>query len=265
MARHHRVWFAVALALGTAVIGCGGVSNDLFSGGSGASTSAGGSASVAGHTGAKGGSSSAGASASGGNANAGAPSGGGATGGRASGGAATGGGAAGGSANAGAGGAPGSAGVGGAGQAGMPGSAGVTGSAGTAAGGNAGAGAGGYSGAGVGGYSGVGGSGGDATCAELMALAASELNTARACDNGRNALQCTGQVANVCGCQTSVETNDSAATQAYLATLERIQDKHCAIACSALACLPSQRGVCESLVGTTVSGLCASVAGPITR
>jgi hypothetical protein len=130
----------------------------------------------------------------------------------------------------------------------------MTGSAGTAAGGNAGAGA--------AGNSGVGGSGGDATCAELMALAASELNTARACDNGRNALQCTGQVANVCGCQTWVETNDSAATQAYLATLKRFQDKHCVIACSALACLPSQRGVCESL---GASGLCASVTGPITN
>jgi hypothetical protein len=95
-----------------------------------------------------------------------------------------------------------------------------------------------------------------------MTLAQSELETARACDNGRNALQCTGQVASVCGCQTSVETNDSAATTAYLDTLKRFQDKHCVIACSALACLPSQRGVCQSQ-GPSVGGSCVSVSGPI--
>jgi hypothetical protein len=124
--------------------------------------------------------------------------------------------------------------------------------------------AGGNAGASAGGAGGVAGSGGDPSCADLMALAQSELDTARACDNGRNALQCTGQVASVCGCQTSVETNGSAATNAYLDTLKRFQNKHCVIACSALACLPSQRGVCQSQ-GMSTSGLCVSVAGPITN
>jgi hypothetical protein len=80
-----------------------------------------------------------------------------------------------------------------------------------------------------------------------LALAESELITAQTCDLARNALQCTGSVSTVCGCQVPVEANDTAATRAYLATLKSFRDQHCVIACSKIACLPNVGAQCQPL------------------
>jgi hypothetical protein len=136
------------------------------------------------------------------------------------------------------------------------------------AGGNAGTSSAGTSSAGSGGTSagigGDGGAGGTPSCQELTALLESQLNAARACDDSHNALQCTGKVTTTCGCQTPVESSDSAETKAYLATLKRFQDKHCVIACTALVCLPFQRAQCKAQ-GSAGGGVCIAVSGPITQ
>jgi hypothetical protein len=65
-------------------------------------------------------------------------------------------------------------------------------------------------------------------------------------------------VSNTCGCQVPVESNDSAETKAYLTTLAEIQQRHCNIACSAIACLPLQHATCVSAQGQS-GGLCVAL------
>ncbi|HEX3776080.1 MAG TPA: hypothetical protein VHV51_16525 [Polyangiaceae bacterium] len=116
------------------------------------------------------------------------------------------------------------------------------------------------------GISGASGAGGAPTCQDLFAQADSELDAARACDTTRNAEQCTGKVNDSCGCQVPVESNNSAETEAYLATLKQIQQRRCSVLCSAIACLPVQHASCVSSLQGQSSGMCVTLnAVPATK
>ncbi len=135
------------------------------------------------------------------------------------------------------------------------GSAGSTAHAG--AGGSA-AGAGGSS-AGSAGTAGTGGSvSTEPTCKDLYAKAATQLEAARACNVAKNAEQCTGTVKTTCNCEVPVESEGSAETQAYEATLKQINQKKCSQVCAAIACSPVNHAQCRANSASTVVGTCVS-------
>lgn len=121
-----------------------------------------------------------------------------------------------------------------------------------------GAGAGGNAGTGHGGNSGAGGSGGATSCDELMALAGTQLADAQACNVATDALPCTGKVSNLCGCEIPVHRPDSAETQAYLATLQRLKKMKCAAVCLDIACFPVGLAVCRPTATGSVVGTCVA-------
>jgi hypothetical protein len=262
-----------ALALGLLVGGCGSSVDGLFTSGGAPNASGGSGVSVGGSAAVGGGSATGGGSSSGGSATtsggASSTGGGGAVGGNGT--------IGGGSSVGGNGAASGSGPIGGGtstgGDTSTGGSAGGGNLGGTDAGGSGGSGTAGTSAGGIGGTtsaggngggsSGAGGSGGNSSCQDLQSLAADELAAARACDNSHNAEQCTGKVSTTCGCQVPVESADSDATKAYLATLKRFQNKGCSVACSALVCLPIQHAQCQSQ--GQAAGMCVGISGPITQ
>lgn len=265
MARHASLWLPVltAGALSALFCGCSGSGDQggLFSpagnatGEAGASISSSGSNASAGRSSSSGGSANAaGASALGsGGALAGAGGRIGTGGSSSSGGNGSAGSGAGGSSNGGV----SNGGSGGASSAGA--SNGGANSAGASNGGSGGASAGAGNGGGAnnGGVSNAGG-GGAPTCQDLLTAAATELDAARACDNSGNAVQCTGEVSETCGCQVPVESNDSAETKAYLATLALIEQDHCVQVCPALACVVAAHAQCKSQGGS--GSVCVAAA-----
>jgi len=286
MTRHASLWLPVltAGALSALFFGCGGEDQGgLFSpagvatGEAGASIGSSGSNASAGRSSSSGGSASAaGASALGGNgsgamAGAGGPSGTAGSsshGGNGSAGSSAGGNSNGGANNGGSGGMSAGASSGGANNAGASngGSGGASNGGSSGASGGAGASNGGTSNGGTsnggtsnGGTS-NGGGGGAPTCQDLLTTAADQLDAARACDNSGNVVQCTGEVNTTCGCEVPVESNDSAETKAYLATLAQIQEQHCVQACPALACVVAAHAQCKSQGGS--GSMC--VAAPLT-
>ena len=111
---------------------------------------------------------------------------------------------------------------------------------------------------------GAGGSKPDPTCNELIKQANQQLETARECNLNADALQCTGKVSNQCGCQVPVQRTDSAATKAYLKTLQLLEDKDCIIACTAVACPSVANADCKAS-GTGSMGTCVSTGHDWTR
>ena len=130
----------------------------------------------------------------------------------------------------------------------------AAGSAGSVAG-SAGAGAG-SGGAGSGGA--AGGGGGELTCTKLFAQATKQLEAAQTCSLAANAMQCTGEVNNLCGCEVPVQRDNSAETQAYLATLKQIEKQKCTQVCPAIACFPVSFARCKANSPGSTGGTCVS-------
>ncbi len=281
MTRHASLWLPVltAGALSALFFGCGGEDQGgLFSpagvatGEAGASLGSSGSNASAGRSSSSGGSASAaGASARGGNGSGAMDGAGGSSGtagrsssgGNGSAGSSAGGNSNGGAHNGGSGGVSAGASNGGANNAGASNAGSGGTSSGGASSGSSGAsngGAGASNGGASNGGASNGGGGGAPTCQDLQTTAADQLDAARACDNSGNVVQCTGEVNTTCGCQVPVESNDSAETKAYLATLAQIEQQHCVQACPALACVVAAHAQCKSQGGS--GSMC--VAAPLT-
>jgi hypothetical protein len=60
-----------------------------------------------------------------------------------------------------------------------------------------------------------------------------------------------------------VDSQTSAETQAYLATLKELAARHCNKVCPALACVPIARAQCSSKGNS--GGVCVAARGPITQ
>jgi hypothetical protein len=102
------------------------------------------------------------------------------------------------------------------------------------------------------------------TCSELLKLANQQLEAARECNLDVDALQCTGKVTNPCGCQVPVHRTDSAESKAYLKTLNQLEDKDCAIACTAVACTSVNNAQCRSS-SSSAKGTCVATSHDSTR
>ena len=143
---------------------------------------------------------------------------------------------------------------------------GTAGSAAHAGAGGSTAGSGGGNAAGAGGSSaGAAGSGGsvstEPTCKDLYAKASTQLEAARACNVAKNVEQCTGTVKTTCNCEVPVESEGSAETQAYEATLKQINQKKCTQVCPAIVCLQVTHAQCRANSADTVVGTCVSNPG----
>ena len=122
--------------------------------------------------------------------------------------------------------------------------------------------AGGKGGSANGGSAGSAGSNQDPSCSELTKRASQQLEAARVCNLDQEALQCTGKVTTQCGCQVPVQRTESAETKAYLKTLKEIEDKHCIIACTAIACMAASNAQCKAS-GSSAMGTCVATShGP---
>lgn len=108
----------------------------------------------------------------------------------------------------------------------------------------------------------AGAGGGQPTCQDLIAQAASQLEAARACNLARNVEQCTGKVKTTCNCEVPVENQNSAETQAYEATLKQINQKKCVQICPAIACTPVNRAQCRASNVGSSAGTCIASFGP---
>lgn len=103
-------------------------------------------------------------------------------------------------------------------------------------------GSGGTGGSGVGGtsFGGAGGSGGTVDCNALINDVYAKLDAAKTCCPFCNSLQCTASVDGPC-CPETVNSADSAETQAYLGALKLLRSQpSCGIACPAIVCAPAQ-------------------------
>ena len=142
-------------------------------------------------------------------------------------------------------------------------SAGAGAHAGGGAGAHAGAGGSGASAGHAGASSGSAGAAGatqDLSCSELIKLANSQLEAARACDPNAKPIQCTGTVTTTCKCEVPVQKDTSAETKAYLSTLKQINAKNCVQVCTALACSPADNAQCKASGGSD-TGSCVSSHG----
>jgi hypothetical protein len=74
------------------------------------------------------------------------------------------------------------------------------------------------------------------SCSDLFTLARQQLDQAVACDLSASTSQCTALVAATCGCNVSVNSQTSNATQSYLNTLSVIQAKMCGGTCPPQFC-----------------------------
>ncbi len=155
----------------------------------------------------------------------------------------------------------GTAGAGTAGYAGNIGVAGYSGSLGTAGAGTAGAGTAGAGTAGAGtAGAGTAGSTGD-PCTSLMAKASAALASATECNPAADALQCTGVVSDLCGCDVSVNQKDSQATQAYLSYQKQISMMGCVQSCTDVLCQAFTTGVCQTNMTSSTGGICYGLGG----
>jgi hypothetical protein len=95
------------------------------------------------------------------------------------------------------------------------------------------------------------------TCNDLIKQATEQLEAARVCRLDADALQCTGKVTNLCDCQVPVQRTESTETRAYLKTLKLIEDKNCAVACTAIVCTSVSNAQCRGS-GSSVTGSCVA-------
>lgn len=149
----------------------------------------------------------------------------------------------------------------------IAGSAGIAGSYGTGgydgAPGTAGMAGAGTAGAGTSGAAGMAGAAGTSSdpCASLMAQASSALTAATECNPFADALQCTGIVQGLCGCDVSVNFKDSPATQAYLNYQKQIFMMGCVQACPDILCQVFTSGSCQSNMNSSLGGTCRGMSG----
>jgi hypothetical protein len=93
------------------------------------------------------------------------------------------------------------------------------------------------------------------SCSDLFTLARQQLDQAVACDLSASTSQCTALVAATCGCNVSVNSQTSNATQSYLNTLSVIQAKMCGGKCPPLYCPPPGPALCVMQSGGS-TGVC---------
>jgi len=105
---------------------------------------------------------------------------------------------------------------------------------------------------------GGGGSSGASNCTALYEQAAQQLTAAEACNSLTKITHCTGTQKTTCGCEVPVESNDSAETKAYAATLAAISAANCHQLCPQIACLSVHAATCVANADSTI-GHCMSM------